>query len=55
MNAKQGGLYRSDDAGATFTQASNDTRVWGRYENGPGTPLKGQTIGEDLKALFKAK
>jgi 4-hydroxybenzoyl-CoA thioesterase len=32
-----------------------ETRVWGRYENGPGSPLKGQPIDEDLKALFTAK
>jgi 4-hydroxybenzoyl-CoA thioesterase len=29
-----------------------ETRVWGRYENGPGTPLRGQPIGEELKTLF---
>ncbi len=30
VDAKDGGLYRSDDAGATFTKASNDSRIWGR-------------------------
>lgn len=35
--------------------AGSETRVWGRFENGPGTPLRGQTIGEELKALFKAR
>jgi len=30
VDAKDGGLYRSDDAGATFTKASGDSRVWGR-------------------------
>jgi len=30
VDAKEGGLYRSDDAGATFTKASNDSRIWGR-------------------------
>jgi len=35
--------------------AGSETRVWGRYENGPGTPLKGQPIGEELKALFRAR
>jgi len=29
-DAKHGGLYRSDDAGAHFTQVSTDKRIWGR-------------------------
>ena len=29
-DAKEGGLFRSDDAGATFTKASGDPRIWGR-------------------------
>ena len=33
----------------------SETRVWGRYENGPGSPMKGQTISEELKALFRAR
>jgi hypothetical protein len=28
--------------------------VWGRYANGPGTPLKGQQIPEEVRALFRA-
>ena len=38
----------------TLLAAGSETRVWGRYENGAGTALKGQTIGEELKALFRA-
>jgi acyl-CoA thioesterase FadM len=38
----------------TLLASGTETRVWGRYERGPGTPLKGQPIGEDLKKLFKA-
>jgi 4-hydroxybenzoyl-CoA thioesterase len=45
-------VVRSD---GTLLGAGTETRVWGRYENGPGTPLKGQTISEDLKALFEIR
>jgi YbgC/YbaW family acyl-CoA thioester hydrolase len=38
----------------TLLAQGSETRVWGRYENGPGTPLKGQTISEELKRLFSA-
>jgi photosystem II stability/assembly factor-like uncharacterized protein len=30
VDAKDGGLYRSDDAGATFAKVSADARIWGR-------------------------
>ena len=30
VDAKEGGLFRSDDAGASFTKASSDARIWGR-------------------------
>ena len=39
----------------TLLATGSETRVWGRYENGPGTPLRGQSIGDELKNLFKAK
>ena len=39
----------------TLLASGTETRVWGRYENGPGTPLKGQPISDGLKELFKAK
>jgi 4-hydroxybenzoyl-CoA thioesterase len=44
-------VVRSD--GVLLAKGS-ETRVWGRYENGPGSPMKGQTIGDELKALFRA-
>ena len=31
----------------------SETRVWGRYTSGPGSPLKGLVISEELKALFR--
>ncbi len=30
VDAKEGGLFRSDDAGATFVKVSSDARIWGR-------------------------
>jgi photosystem II stability/assembly factor-like uncharacterized protein len=30
VDAKDGGLFRSDDAGATWSKASSDSRIWGR-------------------------
>ena len=39
----------------TLLAQGSETRVWGRYTNGPGTPLKGQPITEELKSLFRAK
>ena len=33
----------------------SETRVWGRYADGPGTPMKGETISEEIKALFRAR
>jgi len=31
-----------------------EKRVWGRHVSGPGSPMRGQPIAEDLKALFRA-
>jgi YbgC/YbaW family acyl-CoA thioester hydrolase len=31
-----------------------ETRVWGRFDNGPGTRLRGVEIPGELKALFRA-
>jgi YbgC/YbaW family acyl-CoA thioester hydrolase len=38
----------------TMLALGSETRVWGRHVGGPGTPLKGEQIGEELKALFRA-
>ena len=44
-------VVRAD--GTTLAHGS-ETRVWGRHVAGPGSPMKGQPIGEDVKALFRA-
>lgn len=38
--------------GTTLARGT-ETRVWGRHVDGAGSPMKGETIGEDLKALFR--
>jgi len=45
-------VVRSD--GATLAKGT-ETRVWGRFSDGPGTPMRGETIPDALKALFRAK
>jgi YbgC/YbaW family acyl-CoA thioester hydrolase len=39
----------------TALASGTESRVWGRYENGPGTPMKGQTITDEVKARFRAR
>ena len=45
-------IVRSD---GTPVARAQETRVWGRYVSGPGTPLKGETIPDDVKACFRAR
>ena len=45
-------IVRSD---GTPLAKARETRVWGRYENGPGTPMKGQAISDEIKARFSAR
>lgn len=35
--------------------SGRETRVWGRFASGPGTPMKGETIPDTIKALFRRK
>jgi 4-hydroxybenzoyl-CoA thioesterase len=44
-------IVRSD---GTPLAKAQETRVWGRHLGGPGTPLKGETIPDDVKARFRA-
>lgn len=41
-------------ADGTMLARGTETRVWSRHHEGQGSPLKGETIGEDLKDLFRA-
>jgi YbgC/YbaW family acyl-CoA thioester hydrolase len=45
-------IVRADGAGLAN---GVETRVWGRFAAGPGTPMKGEAIPETLKALFRAQ
>lgn len=45
-------IVRTD---GTALAKGGETRVWGRFAAGPGTPMKGETIPEELKALFRSK
>jgi 4-hydroxybenzoyl-CoA thioesterase len=45
-------IVRED--GTTLAKGS-ETRVWGRFANGPGTPMKGEKIPDEVKALFRAR
>ena len=40
---------------ATALCKGAETRVWGRFANGPGTPMKGQPIPRALKDSFRAR
>ena len=39
-------------AGGAALAIGSETRVWCRYESGPGSPLHGEVIPDALKALF---
>ena len=45
-------VVRSD---GTALARGRETRVWGRHVEGPGTPMRGETIPEELKQRFRAK
>lgn len=39
----------------TALASGSETRVWGRFASGPGTPLKGEAIPDAVKALFRRR
>ena len=43
-------LFMAADGGTLAR--GQETRVWCRHENGPGSPLRGVVIPDSLKALF---
>jgi YbgC/YbaW family acyl-CoA thioester hydrolase len=45
-------IVRAD--GTTLAQGS-ETRVWGRFAGAHGTPMKGETIPEPVRALFRRR
>ena len=45
-------IFRVD--GSPLAKGS-ETRVWGRFTGGPGTPMKGEPMPEALRAKFRAK
>jgi len=44
-------VVREDE---TLLAHGSETRVWGVHAQGPGSPLRGETIPDELKALFRA-
>ncbi len=42
-------------ADGTALATGSETRVWGRYTDGPGTPMRGEAIPEQVRALFRAR
>lgn len=42
-------------ADGTALARGAETRVWGRYSDGPGTPLRGEAIPAAVKALFSER
>ena len=45
-------IVRSD---GTMLAKARETRVWGRHVSGPGTPMKGEPIPEELKQRFRTR
>jgi len=41
-------------ADGTLLARGSERRVWGRHLAGPGSPMKGQLITEELKARFRS-
>jgi YbgC/YbaW family acyl-CoA thioester hydrolase len=47
-------LHEVQRADGMALAKGSETRVWGKFDNGPGTRLRGVAIPESLKAAFHA-
>jgi photosystem II stability/assembly factor-like uncharacterized protein len=57
IDAKQGGLYRSDDAGASWHKAADDRRIWGRgwyFGNVVVDPKDPETVYVSNTSLYRS-
>ena len=57
VDAKEGGLYRSEDAGAKWVKISADSRVWGRgwyFEKVAVDPKKADTVYVSNTSLYRS-
>jgi len=58
VDAKQGGIYRSDDAGASWRKMSEETRIWGRgwyFCNIVIDPKDPETVYVSNTSLYRSK
>lgn len=45
--------HRISRADGALLAHGSETRVWSRFDSGPGSPLRGQPVPDALKALFR--
>jgi photosystem II stability/assembly factor-like uncharacterized protein len=58
VDAKEGGLYRSDDAGATWKRTSNEARTWGRgwyFCNAVVDPADAETVYISNTSVYRSR
>jgi len=58
VDAKEGGLYRSDDAGASWKKMSDEQRIWGRgwyFCNVVVDPKEAETVYVSNTSVYRSK